>query len=131
MDELERKSIETILESNITTKGVQALGDRPNLTAQYGASGLTPAQLKKWFDALSTIAIEKINAIINAINEKNSAQYIGVDLEDIDNLAKLIKALETGKFAEIEQVSINNKKMSLQEAITTLKTEQVQVIKLV
>jgi hypothetical protein len=140
MDELERKKIDTIPKSEIMTSGVQALGDRLNLTAQYGKSGLTPAQLKKWFDNLSTLAIEKINAIINAINEDNSAVYIGIDSqilkeEGIDNLAKLVEALNNGNFGFITSVYLDNKKISLQGALTSLGTKiedaKVQVIKLV
>ena len=118
--------LSTITEQQIKEKGVRALADRPNLTAQYGASGLTPAQLKLWFDKLATFLAGRINEIIETISSANAATYIRVCLDeyDVDNLGDLIATFTDGNFAEkILQVYPNagaEEKQALQTVINAI-----------
>jgi hypothetical protein len=95
------KKITKITNKQIAEKGVQALADRPNLTAQYGASGLSAAQLKLWFDKLATFLAERINEISDAISSDEATNYIRVCLDEygVDNLGALITAFTDGNFA--------------------------------
>ena len=43
-----------ITDKQIKAMGVQALANRPNAAGQYGQSGLSPTELKRWFDNLVT-----------------------------------------------------------------------------
>ena len=88
-----------ITDKQIKAMGVQALANRPNAAGQYGQSGLSPAQLKLWFDKLVTLAAEKINELQEAINGEEAAKYIGLALEDYKTLDELIAAMQDGRFA--------------------------------
>lgn len=99
-------SLGGISTEEIQKKGVQALADRPNLSAQYGASGLSSTQLKAWFDNLANLLADKINEITGALRSKDAPQYIRVDLDglpneinEITNLQDLISAIGSGKLA--------------------------------
>lgn len=97
-------SLGTITDDEIKKKGVQALADRPNLSAQYGASGLSSAQLKAWFDNLANLLAKKINAITEALEGESAPQYIRVNLDGLNppitNLQELISAIGSGQLAE-------------------------------
>ncbi|MBR3806672.1 MAG: hypothetical protein IKJ13_07590 [Clostridia bacterium] len=88
-----------ITDKQLKAQGVQALADRPNAVGQYGQSGLSPAQLKLWFDKLVTLAAEKINELQEAINGEEAAKYIGLALENYKTLDELIAAMQDGRFA--------------------------------
>lgn len=96
------KQLTKITNKQIAERGVQALADRPNLTAQYGASGLSAAQLKLWFDKLATYLAEKINEINDAISSEDAGAYIRVCLDEYgyDNLRDLISSFTNGDFAK-------------------------------
>lgn len=97
------KKFNKISSQEIAQKGVQALSDRPNLTAQYGASGMSAQQLKQWFDNLATLLANRINELFDALESTDAGKYIGINLgaSGIDNLATLIEALKDGAFANI------------------------------
>lgn len=88
-----------ITDKQIKAMGVQALANRPNATGQYGQSGLSPAQLKLWFDKLVTLVAEKINELQEAVNGEEAAKYIGLKLGEYTTLDKLIAAMQDGRFA--------------------------------
>ncbi len=88
-----------ITPQQIRAMGVSALADRPNAVGQYGQSGLSPAQLKTWFDKLVTLAAEKINELQAAVNGEEAARYIGLALENYKTLDELIAAMQDGRFA--------------------------------
>ena len=95
------KKITKITNKQIAEKGVQALADRPNLTAQYGASGLSATQLKAWFDKLATYLAEKVNEIVDTLSGDEAANYIRVCLDEygIDNFGDLVASFVDGRFA--------------------------------
>lgn len=95
------KQLVKITKSQITEKGVQSLADRPNASAQYGVGGLSPQQLKLWFDKLATFLAEKINEVYDALSAEDAADYIRLALNDyeIESLAELVDAMLSGDFA--------------------------------
>ena len=96
------KKIQKITDKQIAERGVQKLADRPNLSGQYGASGLSAAQLKLWFDKLATLLAERINEIVDTISSKDAANYIRVCFDEygIDSLGDLMQSFCDGSFAE-------------------------------
>lgn len=95
------KKFSKITNKQITENGVQKLADRPNLTAQYGASGLSSTQLKAWFDKLSFLLAEHINEIVETLSIDAAAYYIRVCLDkySINSLGDLIESFTNGAFA--------------------------------
>jgi hypothetical protein len=117
------KKFNNITDKQIKSYGVQALADRPNVSSQYGVSGLTSAQLKLWFDRLATFLAGRINEIGDALSSNEAAQYIKLPLDDIGigNLADFLDSIQTGRFAQdlmevYPSVSSHNR-MRLQEVI--------------
>lgn len=96
------KKLSNITKKQIADKGVQALANRPNAPSQYGVSGLSPTQLKLWFDNLATFLADKVNEIQNAISADDAAAYIRILLDDygVENLDDLVKSFRNGSFAE-------------------------------
>lgn len=84
---------------NLKQMGVQALADRPNAAQQYGQSGLSPTELKRWFDKLATLLTSRLNTLQNAINGEEAAKYIGIAIGEYKTLDALLLAMQNGKFA--------------------------------
>ena len=95
------KTVPKITKKQITENGVQKLADRPNLSGQYGASGLSAAQLKLWFDKLATLLAERINEIVDTISSEEAANYIRVCLDEygVESFGDLVTAFTDGNFA--------------------------------
>lgn len=89
-----------ITDLNLKQMGVQALADRPNATQQYGQSGLSPTQLKRWFDRLAELLSRKVNELQSAINGPDAAKYIGIALGEYRTLDDLLEGMQDGSFAE-------------------------------
>ena len=96
------KKLSNITIKQISDKGVQALANRPNASSQYGVSGLSPTQLKLWFDKLAIFLADKINELQNTISSDDAASYIRLLLDNygVDNLDDLVKSFLDGSFAE-------------------------------
>ena len=96
------KTFENINKDELERKGVQALADNPNRPSRYGQGGLSPLDLKKWFDQLAFLLADKINDIYGALSSEEAAAYIKIALKNsqINDLASLISAMEDGTFAE-------------------------------
>ena len=95
------KQFNKITTKQLVEKGVQALADRPNSSGQFGVSGMSPQQLKIWFDKLATFLAEKINELYGAISGEDAADYIRLTLDDYDvnSLNDLIESMISGDFA--------------------------------
>lgn len=123
----ETKTLQKITSKQITKNGVQALATRPNNSAQYGQGGLSPLELKLWFDKLATFLAGKINEIQDAICGEEAESYIRVVLDDygVKTLKDLTEAFTSGDFAtKILKVYgdeySSSKLTTLQEAISSL-----------
>ena len=97
----ELKKFSNITNKQIQSYGVQALADRPNVSSQYGASGLTPAQLKLWFDKLATFLAGRVNDIGDVLSSDEAGSYIRIPLDDagVGTLAALVESFSSGTFA--------------------------------
>ena len=95
------KKLSNITTKQITDKGVQALANRPNASAQYGVSGLSPTQLKLWFDKLATFLADKVNELQNTISSDDAAAYFRIFLDEygVENLDDLVKSFLNGAFS--------------------------------
>lgn len=71
-------AINKITREQISELGVEGLAKRPNQKGKYGRSGLNADELRRAFDGLSLLAIEKINEIIEYI-EQNGITGEGTD----------------------------------------------------
>lgn len=106
------KKLSNITPAELKSKGVVSLADKPNAAASYGVGGLSPTALKLWFDQLSKLLADKINAIQDALSGDNAAEYIKLILTGLDStnetgeysLQDLCNAFKDGKFAEYLQL---------------------------
>ena len=96
------KKFTNITPKQLSEKGVRALSDRPNASAQYGVGGLSTAQLKLWFDKLSIFLADKINEVHDTLSSKEAAEYIRIALDEynISTLGELIDSMANGVFAK-------------------------------
>lgn len=99
MAENEMKKFAPITDLNLKQMGVQALADRPNAAQQYGYSGLSPTELKRWFDKLATLLSRKVNELQGAINGEEAAKYIGIAIGEYKTLDALLLSMQNGDFA--------------------------------
>lgn len=105
------KKLTNITPAELKSKGVVSLADKPNAAASYGVGGLSPTALKLWFDQLSKLLADKINAIQDALSGDNAAAYIKLILTGLDStnetgeysLQDLCDAFKNGNFAEYLQ----------------------------
>lgn len=87
-----------ITNENLSNIKVEALADRPNVSASYGEGGLSASDLKKHFDKYSDILRERYNDLINYLSDAT------IDGKDIKTL---IKNIETGVFSNLLKLYAN------------------------
>lgn len=94
------KKLTNITPKQIQTQGVQALADRPNVSAQYGMGGLSPQQLKLWFDKLPAFLAGKFNEIHDVLSSEDAGSYIrlALDAAGVENLEDLCASFINGAF---------------------------------
>lgn len=99
MSELQK--LRPISKAELSAKGVSALSDRPNTRNQYGVGGLSPQELKAWFDKLGVFLADKINELQRTISEEGAADHIKIDTEqsDMQTLGDLVRAVYDGRLA--------------------------------
>ncbi len=104
------KKLVNITPAELKRKGVSALADKPNLPAAYGVGGLSPTNLKLWFDQIGKFIAEKVNLIQDALSGDDAASYVKLDLTGLDaakealegfaySLQDLVDSFLDGKFA--------------------------------
>ena len=111
------KKFANITPAELKSKGVVSLADKPNASASYGVGGLSPTQLKLWFDQLSKLLADKINAIQNVLSGENAAEYVRIVLTELEgeySLQDLCNMFGNGNFAEYLQAYGSAKSTSLQ-----------------
>lgn len=99
----ELKTLAPISEAELATRGVAALGNRPNVRQQYGVGGLSPEELKRWFDNLGRGAADKINALLAMLAAEDAVDYIKAppsETQELNTLGDMIRAFYSGVFAE-------------------------------
>jgi hypothetical protein len=120
------KQFSKITQSQISAKGVQALADKPNSTAQYGTGGFSSTQLKLWFDKLATFLADKINELYATLESDQAGEYIKIPLDplNIDTLNALLESFSNGIFAsqvlELYPNAYATEKQTLQNIISAM-----------
>ena len=123
------KKLTNITPAELKAKGVAALADKPNLSASYGVGGLSPTNLKLWFDQIGKFIAEKVNIIQDVLSSDDAASYVKLDLEGLDatkeaiegfaySLQDLADSFLDGKFAAF----LKAKKNATAEELTALQT---------
>lgn len=74
----EIKKIDTITDADKAVRGVTNLSTRPNQRSAYGIGGLSAADLKRHFDALATLIIDRWNDLAEKFGSSDGADYIGI-----------------------------------------------------
>ena len=64
--------IHKITADEIYNNSVERLANRPNAASRFGTEGLSPEQLKAAYMALPKLAINKINELIDSLNNDDS-----------------------------------------------------------
>lgn len=82
-------AIKKISREEIAEHSIERLAKRPNLRGRFGRSGLTADGLRRAFDELALIAINKINEIIEYLELNGSASG---DSEISESLTELLKS---------------------------------------
>lgn len=97
-----KKKLKNITESELQSKGVSALADRPNKVSAYGVGQLTAKDLKEWFDKIGRMLADKLNELQTALYNEGE-NYIAVDGlgEAITSLRDLAETIITGRFSSI------------------------------
>ena len=97
-----KRITDSISEDKIKAMGVYSLATRPNQQGQYGVSGLSPQQLKAWFDKTAHFLAKELNKIVDTFVSDEATNYIRVCLDKygVDNLGALITAFTDGGFAK-------------------------------
>lgn len=104
------KKFTNITAAELKAKGVVSLADKPNISSSYGVGGLSPTNLKLWFDKIGTFIAEKINVIQDALSGDDAGSYVKLNLEGLDaekealegflySLQDLADSFKDGKFA--------------------------------
>ncbi len=128
------KQLTSISKSQIISKGVQSLADRPNANAQYGAGGLSSTQLKLWFDKLATFLAEKINELQTTLASDEAADYIRIPLErlGVASLKDIVDSFASGAFADkllqVYASATAEERCSLQSFINNI-TKELSLLK--
>lgn len=123
------KKLTNITPAELKAKGVAALADKPNLSASYGVGGLSPTNLKLWFDQIGKFIAEKVNIIQDVLSSDDAASYVKLDLTGLDttkeaiegfaySLQDLADAFLDGKFAAF----LKAKQNATAEELTALQT---------
>lgn len=124
----ESKAFSPISDAEIKANGVQALATRPNNPAQYGAGGMTPAQLKAWFDRLAALLAGRINGIINALCDTDAPKYIRIPFDEskMKYLDDFLAAFGSGIIAEnvlkVRKSIAEEEKIALQAKLNNLES---------
>ena len=74
-----------ITESDMKDKTISSLSDRANQLSRFG-HGSTSQELKKRFDAFSTLSKNKINAVIQMLASKDATKYFRTPLQGADSI---------------------------------------------
>lgn len=80
----------TITEEDLVDKGISSLRDAPNRTGGFGHNGLSAEELRKRFDALPRLVIERLNALVRLVQNGVFAKELQIKLgEETVSLAEL------------------------------------------
>ncbi len=90
-------SIQKITDQEVRSLWVQRLSDTPNRAGRYGTPGLTAAEVKAAYDALSLRIVEAYNALVDAIENGKLAESLPV--LDGKTLSEVLSDMKSGALA--------------------------------
>lgn len=90
-------SIQKISDQEVRALWVQRLSDTPNRAGRYGTPGLTAAEVKAAYDALSLRLVEAYNALVDAIENGRLTESIPA-LGD-KKLSEVLSDIKSGKIS--------------------------------
>ena len=100
--------------ADVKSKGVQAMSNTPARRSAYGASQLTPEQIKSRMDMLPSYVGELLNAVIDAVQGDNFGEYVSVDLNGSKILlSDLVTMIHNGNLSGRLGVYVDGKFNSL------------------
>ncbi|MBE6555226.1 MAG: hypothetical protein E7663_03180 [Ruminococcaceae bacterium] len=101
-------SLERISSEAVIARSVESLSNHPGAASRYGTGGLSPTALKRQYDALARLCIDKINELIDAIKGENGQSPIlleiktafgdGFDEGDRLSLAEFLMRVYAGEY---------------------------------
>lgn len=96
------KKIETISSEILRKRGIQSLPNTPGST-KYGTASVSPADLKAKFDQLAYLLADKLNEILEILNNGSLGDYIPMNdpSHEIESLTALLGALSNGDVAKL------------------------------
>ena len=100
------EKIEKITQQEIDIRKIASLPTRPNNPRPYGGEFLSPEKLKERFDALSLLIIDRLNPLIEKINNGEIAKHIpALTIADEEfTLYDLAKKIIDGTLPDIMKV---------------------------
>lgn len=119
-------NFEKIPDNYISKNGVQALATRPNKISQYGHSGLSAEELKKWFDNLAIEIISKLNNVSDVLASDDATKYIKSPFRSygVESLDDLCASITDGTFASnLLAVEIDGEKQFLLPILIEIKKD--------
>ena len=109
-----KKELKKLTVADVQSKGVQAMSNTPARRSSYGASQLTPEQIKSRMDMLPSYVGELLNAVIDAIQGDNFGEYVSVDLNGSKILlSDLVTMIHNGNLSGRLGVYVDGKFNSL------------------
>ena len=96
------KKIETISSEILRKRGIQSLPNTPGST-KYGTASVSPVDLKAKFDQLAYLLADKLNEILEVLNNGSLGDYIPMNdpNHEIESLTALLGALSNGDVAKL------------------------------
>lgn len=115
--------LEKITQQEINERSVSSLAVRPNDRSSYGSGGMTAAQVKERFDALSLLLIARYNALIDAVRghgENGISSEIQTSIEE-KTLEDIFRDIESGTFVGyLKSYSNEGELLDLQSIVNKL-----------
>lgn len=116
-----KKELKKLTEADVKSKGVQAMSNTPARRSAYGASQLTPEQIKSRMDMLPSYVGELLNAVIDALQSGEFGDYVPVTIGEREVLlSELIGMLSSGEFASLMNVRVDGVSESVTRVIASL-----------
>ncbi len=110
-------AIQIIKESEIAASAVASLPSRPNAQPQFGGRGYTAKELKEAFDRLPRLIVQRLNALIEALNSGELLSDISLPLGD-GTLQDFVEKTESALAHLAEDVDIRVKEEDVVDTVT-------------
>ncbi len=93
-----KMNTEKITDGEIADKKVASLPTRPNAPAALGGVGYTATEMKEAFDKLPLLIIERLNSLIDDINEGEISDSLKTGISEEHTLSDMLLDIRNGNF---------------------------------